>query len=97
MLWRHNHVCILHVYVVLHNLFFVNIYVYIISKITRLYTVLEVPMKWKLSLSYLKELFKKEHLLQFFHTLLLGWDIKVCLICTQHLAYVILHNELLEK
>ena len=36
----------------------------------------------------------KEHL-QFFHILFLSWDIKVCLIYTQHLAYVILHNELL--
>ena len=34
----------------------------------------------------------KEHLLQIFRILLLVWDIKVCLICTQHLAYVILHN-----
>ena len=34
----------------------------------------------------------KEHL-QFFGILLLGCDIKVSLICTQHLAYVILHND----
>ena len=36
-----------------------------------------------------------EHLLQFYRILLLGCDIKFCLICTQHLAYVVLHNELL--
>ena len=41
------------------------------------------------------KIFGWQDILQFFRILLLGWDIKVCLICTQHLAYVILHNELL--